>query len=148
MTSVTRFGEIPPIWQLSKNLWFIWFWGKFQNYFGTICVLLGKFSLLKMAKYCSSVHTAHLWSPPKSWVELIFQVPLSLSLEREKKSWKNPTERKTALRSQIFEISFQKLFFAFQKRFSFEEAVEWWWWWEGRDIPRNESAHAKNNKRR
>ena len=29
----------------------IWFWAKFSTHFGTICMKLGAFSLLKMAKY-------------------------------------------------------------------------------------------------
>ena len=54
--SVTKFGENSPLWQIIKNLLaiyfrFIRFWAKFSTHFGTICKLLGIFSLLKMAKY-------------------------------------------------------------------------------------------------
>ena len=54
-SSVTRFGEIPPLWQINKNIGNIFkvylVWVKFSTHFGTICMLLGTLSLLKMAKY-------------------------------------------------------------------------------------------------
>ena len=49
------------IWKfLEIYLRFIWFWGKFPTHFCTICMLLGKFSLLKMAKYWK--HNLVIWS--------------------------------------------------------------------------------------
>ena len=37
MTSVTRFVEIQPLWQIFKNTWqFIWFWAKFSSHTGRI----------------------------------------------------------------------------------------------------------------
>ena len=37
--------------KLAMYLRFIWFLAKFSAYFGTICMILGAFSLLKIAKY-------------------------------------------------------------------------------------------------
>ena len=52
--SVTRFGEIPPVKQIFKNIW-QYIYGLFGfgllTHFGTIRMLLGEFSLLQMAKY-------------------------------------------------------------------------------------------------
>ena len=68
--SVTRFGEIPPLWQMFKKslaiyLRFIWFWAKFSTHFGTICMLLGKFHCWKRPNIentiWSSGHTAPHW---------------------------------------------------------------------------------------
>ena len=49
--SVTRFGEIPPLWQIFKKflaiyLKGIWFWTKFSTHFATICILLGQIIML------------------------------------------------------------------------------------------------------
>ena len=56
--------QCDQIWQnfhhFGKYLKFIWLWGKFQTNFGKICVLLGKFSLLKIAKYWK--HNLVIWS--------------------------------------------------------------------------------------
>ena len=51
---MTRFDEILPHWQVIKNLWqFIYglfgFGAEFSIHLGTICMLLSRFSLLKMA---------------------------------------------------------------------------------------------------
>ena len=62
--SVTRFGEIPPLWQILKifgNIFKVYLvLGNFSALFGTISMLLGKFSLLKMAKYWK--HNLVVWS--------------------------------------------------------------------------------------
>ena len=55
VSSVTRFGDISPLWQIFESLWPI-FAGSSQhlhnllNLFGHIFMLLGKFWLLQMAK--------------------------------------------------------------------------------------------------
>jgi len=54
VSSVTRFGEILPLWQKFKSLWaiigwLIWYLANFCTNFG-IFMLLGKLPLLLMAK--------------------------------------------------------------------------------------------------
>ena len=60
---MTRFGEIPPVKQIFKNIW-QYIYGLFGfgllTHFGTIRMLLGKFSLLQMAKYWK--HNLVIWS--------------------------------------------------------------------------------------
>ena len=54
-TSVTRFGEISPLWQNFKSLWLflrVYFvLGKILNPTGHIFRILGKFSLFLLAQY-------------------------------------------------------------------------------------------------
>ena len=45
---------------LAIYLRLIWFWAKFSTHFGTIYLILGAFSLLKMAKYWK--HNLVIWS--------------------------------------------------------------------------------------
>ena len=63
----------PPLWQVIKNLWetylsFIWFWAMFSTHFVTICMLLGTFTVLKMAKYWK--HNLVIWSHWNFWSKL------------------------------------------------------------------------------
>ena len=46
--------------KLAIYLRYIWFLAKFSAYFGTICIILGAFSLLKIAKYWN--HNLVIWS--------------------------------------------------------------------------------------
>ena len=64
---------------LAIDLRIIWFWAKFSTHFGTMGMLLAKFSLLKMAKYWK--HNLVIWSH-WSWFEKEFHhfVPIFITI--------------------------------------------------------------------
>ena len=64
VVSVTSSGEIPPLWQIFKHLWQyilgLFGLGKVLTNFGTICMLLCKFSLLAVNGQILKTQSVHL----------------------------------------------------------------------------------------